>query len=129
MPGFPNGSSRPGDNRWTGSILAIDTASGELLWGHQAVPHDLFDRDMILAGIATLDGGRKVVISSGKAARVIGLDTDGTVLWDTPVGMHQNDDRDLFEGELEVLPGNAGGVLTADRDRRRRRLRLRCERT
>ncbi len=112
VPGFPNGTSRPGDNRWTASILALDTASGELRWGHQAVPHDLFDRDMILAGVATLAGGRKVVISAGKAARVIGLDPDGTVLWDTPVGKHQNDGVESFEGKLEVLPGISGGVVT-----------------
>lgn len=112
VPGFPNGASRPGDNRWTASVLAIDTATGELRWGHQAVPHDLFDRDMVLAGLATLDGGRKEVISTGKAGRVIGLDPDGTVLWDTPVGTHQNDDLESFEGEMEVLPGISGGVVT-----------------
>ena len=67
---------------------------------------------MILAGVATVAGGRKVVISAGKAARVIGLDPDGTVLWDTRVGKHQNDDIESFEGELEVLPGISGGVVT-----------------
>lgn len=34
------------------------------------------------------------------------------MLWDTPVGMHQNDGLTAFEGELEVLPGAAGGVVT-----------------
>ena len=112
VPGFPNGSSRPGDNRWTDSILAIDIATGELRWGHQAVPHDIFDRDTVLTGIATLPDGREVIISTGKLARVIGLDREGSVLWDTPVGMHQNDEVTSFEGELEVLPGAAGGAVT-----------------
>ena len=110
--GYPLGSSRPGDNCWTDSILAVDIATGELRWGVQHIPHDIFDRDAVLAAIATLEDGRKVVISTGKLGRVFGLDPDGTVLWDTPVGLHQNDDVTEFEGEIEVMPGNAGGVVT-----------------
>ena len=112
VPGYPNGTSRPGDNRWTDSILAVDIATGELRWGVQHIPHDIFDRDAVLTGIATLKDGSQVIISTGKLGRVIGLDPDGAVLWDTPVGIHQNDDLTEFEGEIEVLPGNAGGVVT-----------------
>ncbi len=110
--GFPNGSSRPGDNRWTDSILAVDLHTGQLRWGHQAVPHDIFDRDTVLTAVVNLPDGEQVIISTGKLARVIGLDPDGTVLWDTPVGMHMNDDLDTFEGALDVMPGAVGGVVT-----------------
>src|SRR5690606_9858661 len=48
--GFPNGSSRPGDNRWTDSALALDIDTGKLVWGHQAIAHDIFDRDAMLTG-------------------------------------------------------------------------------
>jgi glucose dehydrogenase len=113
-PGFPNGSSRPGDNRWTDSTLAIELETGALRWGHQAVAHDLFDRDTVLTALADTDqdGTGDVVIGSGKLGRVLGLSLEGDVLWDTPVGMHQNDDLDSFEGELEVLPGGTGGVIS-----------------
>jgi glucose dehydrogenase len=112
--GFPNGESRPGDNKWTDSIVAIDLDSGELRWGHQAVAHDLFDRDTILTAVVELprNDPSQVIISTGKLGRVIGLDPDGTVLWDTPVGMHQNDDVFTFDDALEVLPGVLGGVET-----------------
>ena len=110
--GWPNGTSRPGDNRWTDSILAIGIDDGELRWGRQHIAHDIFDRDAVLTGIATLADGRTVVISTGKMGRVIGLAPDGAVLWDTPVGIHQNDDLERFEGKLEVMPGAAGGVVT-----------------
>ena len=112
--GFPNGGSRPGDNKWTDSILAIDLDTGELRWGHQAVAHDLFDRETVLTAVADLDGDgqSQVIISTGKLGRVIGLNPNGRVLWDTPVGMHQNDDLNAFEGKLEVLPGASGGVVT-----------------
>ena len=111
--GFPNGESRPGDNKWTDSILAIDLDTGELNWGYQAVAHDLFDHDTVLTAVADLnDAQGQVIISTGKLGRVIGLDPNGKVMWDTPVGMHQNDDLASFEGEIEVLPGAAGGVVT-----------------
>jgi len=40
-----NGNARPGDNKWTGSILAINPDSGELAWGYQINPHDTHDWD------------------------------------------------------------------------------------
>ncbi len=112
LPEFPNGTSRPGDNRWTDSTLALDLDTGELVWGHQHRAHDLFDLDAALAAIATVDG-RQVVVASGKFGHVVGLDpASGTVLWDTPVGRHENDDLQSFTGELVVYPGYVGGVTT-----------------
>ena len=112
--GYPNGGSRPGDNRWTDSLVAVDLDTGELRWGHQAVAHDLFDRDTVLTAIVDLhdEAESQVIISTGKLGRVIGLDLSGELLWETPVGMHKNDGLNAFEGELEVLPGSAGGVVT-----------------
>ena len=112
VEGFPNGSSRPGDNKWTDSLLAIDTATGELIWGNQAIEHDLFDRDTIFTAIADLPDGTRTLIHTGKFGRVRGLDEDGEVLWDTSIGMHQNDEVESFEGPLDVLPGGQGGVTS-----------------
>jgi alcohol dehydrogenase (cytochrome c) len=40
-----NGQARPGDNKWTGSIVALDPDTGELQWGFQVSPHDTHDWD------------------------------------------------------------------------------------
>jgi alcohol dehydrogenase (cytochrome c) len=40
-----NGPARPGDNRWTCSIVAINPDNGQLAWGFQASPHDTHDWD------------------------------------------------------------------------------------
>lgn len=40
-----DGSSRPGDNLYTASVLAIDADSGKLKWYFQFTPHDLYDYD------------------------------------------------------------------------------------
>ena len=36
---------RPGDNKWANSIVALQAANGQLLWGFQLVHHDLWDYD------------------------------------------------------------------------------------
>jgi alcohol dehydrogenase (cytochrome c) len=40
-----DGSSRPGDNIYTASVLAIDPNTGKLKWYFQFTPHDLYDYD------------------------------------------------------------------------------------
>ena len=80
------------------------------MWGNQAIEHDLFDRDSVITAIADLPDGGRVVIHTGKLGRVRGLTEAGELLWDTPIGMHQNDDVESFEGPLDVLPGGVGGV-------------------
>lgn len=127
IPDYPAGDSRPGDNRWTNSTVALDAATGELRWGFQAFPHDIFDRDHVLTAIAEIpaDGGapdgqatngettRKVIISTGKGAVVFGLDSaTGEELWQTSVGKHQNDRLTSFDETIEVFPGVQGGVVT-----------------
>jgi alcohol dehydrogenase (cytochrome c) len=39
------GDSRPGDDLYTASVLAIDAATGTLKWYFQFTPHDLYDYD------------------------------------------------------------------------------------
>src|SRR5690349_5016678 len=39
------GATRPGDNKWTCSIVALDPDTGKLAWGFQVSPHDTHDWD------------------------------------------------------------------------------------
>ncbi|MCU1392141.1 MAG: Cytochrome c class [Ilumatobacteraceae bacterium] len=112
-PEFPNGSSRPGDNLYTDSLVALDLHTGRLKWYDQVTPHDLFDRDQIHAMISRLPNGDDVVVSAGKSGVVVGLDPDdGTELWRTEVGTHANDDLAQLGGPTIVSPGTYGGILT-----------------
>lgn len=108
----PNGSSRPGPNLYTDSVVALDLRTGSLRWYDQVHPHDLFDRDLVHTMIARV-GGRQVVIGTGKGGVVVGVDpATGQRLWTTPVGTHRNDDLQALDGPTEVTPGTFGGVLT-----------------
>lgn len=42
----PYGGERPGDNRWANSLVALDTRTGQLVWGKQLVHHDVWDYDL-----------------------------------------------------------------------------------
>jgi glucose dehydrogenase len=110
---FPNGTSRPGPNLYTDSTVALDVATGKLRWFHQVHPHDNFDRDLVHTLIARTRDGDDIVVGTGKGARVVGLDpASGEKLWETPVGLHQNDDLETLLGPTEVAPGTFGGVIT-----------------
>ena len=41
-----SGASRPGDNLYTVSLVALDADSGKLRWYYQQVPHDLWGYDL-----------------------------------------------------------------------------------
>lgn len=45
------GGTRPGDNRWANSVVALRAQTGELAWGFQAVHHDVWDWDIPAAPI------------------------------------------------------------------------------
>jgi outer membrane protein assembly factor BamB len=115
---FPGASSRPGPNLYTDSELALDS-SGELQWFQQVKPHDLFDGDFQISPIlatATIGGSsRDIVIGSGKLGHVVAFDRQtGEELWDTPVGLHRNDDLTTIPAgkTVTVAPGVYGGVET-----------------
>lgn len=116
---YPNGTSRPGPNLYTSSLIVLDHDSGDLEWYYQAVPHDLFDHDFQVSPILAtteIDGDeRDVVIGAGKVGDVVAIDRETQEeLWRTEVGRHENDDlEELPLGEeVTVYPGILGGVET-----------------
>jgi alcohol dehydrogenase (cytochrome c) len=117
-PEFPNGSSRPGPNLYTNSLLAVDGRTGRLLWYRQVLPHDIRDHDLQISPIITHQNIRgvrtEVVITAGKAGKVYAFRAaDGRSLWERPVGRHENDEGPLPDGELvTVFPSVLGGVET-----------------
>ena len=116
-PTYPNGSSRPGNNLYTDSMVALSASTGKLLWYHQVFPHDLYDRDEVQAMLVpvrqAVGGSSEVAISSGKGGFVLGLNPrTGRLLWKTAVGIHRNGDLPKLTGSTTVYPGTFGGVLT-----------------
>jgi alcohol dehydrogenase (cytochrome c) len=72
--GNPNpdwdGESRPGDNLYTGSLIALDPDTGTLKWHFQYTPHDTHDWDAnevpVLADLTVNGRMRKVVMMANR---------------------------------------------------------------
>jgi alcohol dehydrogenase (cytochrome c) len=117
-PEFPLGSSRPGDNLYTNSVLALDARSGRYRWHFQEAPHDLFDLDFqnppIVADVRCGRETRSLVIGSGKTGTVVALDPRraGKFVWRAAVGRHENDKLQTYGEEgVDVYPGSLGGII------------------
>jgi alcohol dehydrogenase (cytochrome c) len=86
--GYPWGTSRPGPDLYTDSVVKLSPA-GKLLWYYQLTPHDLFDWDLQNSPVLTTANGQPVVIDGGKAGVLVELNAQtGKLLWKLPVGMH-----------------------------------------
>ena len=67
--------SRPGDNLYTSSLLALDLRSGRLVWHYQQVPHDRWGYDAASSPVLMeVDhGGRRVPGGGARGKDRVGL--------------------------------------------------------
>jgi outer membrane protein assembly factor BamB len=119
---FPWGSSRPGPDLYTDSIVKLSATTGKLEWYYQLTPHDLYDHDLQDPPILANVGGRQLVLAAGKGGVVLALNAEtGRLLWKRSVGIHNGHDNDgLYAMKHEysrlklgatVYPGLLGGVI------------------
>jgi outer membrane protein assembly factor BamB len=116
-PKFPAGSSRPGPDLYTSSLVALNGETGKLLWYRQSVPHDVRDYDEMIPAIVTnipIAGVEtEVVAVAGKMGKVFAYRAeDGAHLWTVSVGKHQHDTGPLPSKPIDIFPGSLGGVET-----------------
>ncbi len=128
-----NGDSRPGDNLYTDSVVALDADTGKLKWYYQFSPHDEFDYDSVQVPVladmewAGKDGvkrPRKVMMWANRNGLFYVLDrTSGEFLLGKPFvdvnwmsgfdekgrPMRVSGKVPTPEGTL-IFPGNQGGT-------------------
>jgi glucose dehydrogenase len=113
---YPNGTSRPGPNNYSDSLVSLDPNTGGVRWFINANPHDLYDHDLqespVLATVTLNQTPTLMAFGSGKTGTVVAADANtGALLWKTDVGKHQNDQRqELPPGTTEIYPGTLGGI-------------------
>jgi outer membrane protein assembly factor BamB len=119
---YPWGSSRPGPDLYTDSLVKLNAATGKLQWYYQLAPHDLYDHDLQDPPILMSVGGKPVVITAGKGGTVVAVEQGtGKLLWKRNVGQHNGHENDgLYAMKHEysklhmpetVEPGLLGGVI------------------
>lgn len=108
-------STRPGDNLYTVSLVAVDADTGRLRWYFQEVPHDMWGYDVASPPVlfdAHVDGKTIPALAhAGKTGWVYVVDRrDGTFLFKSePFVPHSNMyARPTAEG-VDIAPGAAGG--------------------
>ncbi len=128
-----NGDSRPGDNLYSDSVVALDADTGKLKWYYQFSPHDEFDYDAVQIPVLAdmqwtgKDGQRrprKVMLWANRNGLMYVLDrTTGEFLMGKPFvevnWMNGFDEKGRpmrvtgkvpsAEGTL-IFPGNQGGT-------------------
>jgi outer membrane protein assembly factor BamB len=123
--GYPLGTSRPGPDLYTDSVVKL-SPQGKLLWYYQLTPHDLYDWDLQNSPVLTTANGHPVVIDGGKAGILIELNAQtGKLIWKLPVGVHTGHENDglLTENatptshvplpaKFVLEPGAFGGIET-----------------
>ncbi len=122
-PGYPWGTSRPGPDLYTDSVVKL-SPRGKLLWYYQLTPHDVHDWDLQDPPVLTTAAGQPVVIDGGKAGVLAELNArTGKLIWKLPVGAHNGHDNDGLLTEharpgahihlrslVCVEPGGFGGI-------------------
>jgi outer membrane protein assembly factor BamB len=123
--GYPWGTSRPGPDLYTDSVVKL-SPHGKLLWYYQLTPHDLFDWDLQDSPVLSTANGQAVVIDGGKAGILIELNAQtGTLIWKLPVGVHTGPQnaglitehatpasRIPLPAEFSLEPGVFGGIVS-----------------
>lgn len=105
---------RPGANLYTDSFIALDAATGRLVWYRQFIPHDVHDYDVSHVGpvfkTAVSGWTRNVVASTGKDGLLRLLDRDSTdILYTVPFTTRLNTEVAVTTTPVRVCPGTLGG--------------------
>jgi quinoprotein glucose dehydrogenase len=68
------GGTRPGDDKWANSVVALKASTGDFVWGFQVVHHDLWDYDVPAQPTLIDVRGRAAVAVTTKIGHVFVLD-------------------------------------------------------
>ena len=108
--------TRPGDNLYTVSLVAVDVETGKLRWYYQQVPHDMWGYDVASPAVlfdALIDGARVPAVGqASKTGWVYVLDRrNGKLLYKSEAFVPQSNlfARPTREG-VDIAPGAAGGA-------------------
>jgi alcohol dehydrogenase (cytochrome c) len=106
---------RPGDNRYTNSVVVLDVHTGKLLWYRQMVANDFHDWDLTQVSPlfqARIEGKDTALLTTvGKDGILRTLNRENhEVLYSTQVTTIKNADVPLTKEGMEACPGALGGV-------------------
>ncbi|HEX7118737.1 MAG TPA: PQQ-binding-like beta-propeller repeat protein [Longimicrobiales bacterium] len=107
-----DGAVRPGDNLYTGSIVALDGATGKPRWHFQYLPHDVWDLSGGSPPFIFHHGARKLIGHAGRTGWLYVVDaaTGRPVLRSDNFVPQANLFTHPTDEGIRVLPGANGGA-------------------
>lgn len=108
--------TRPGDNLYTVSLVALDADTGRMRWHFQQVPHDMWGYDVASPPVlfeAQVQGGKVPAVGqASKTGWFYVLDRrDGRLLYKSePFVPHSNTFKRPTPEGIEIAPGAGGGA-------------------
>ena len=104
------GDSRPGDDLYTASVLALDPDTGKLKWYFQFTPHDLYDYDAtqtpVLVDVEERGVTRRLLVQANRNGFLYILDrTNGKFLNATPFVQKLNWAKGVDASGRPILSG------------------------
>jgi len=109
------GESRPGDNLYTSSLVALDLKTGAYRWHYQQVPHDLWGYDVASPPVLfDLEMDGKIIPAIGQASKLgwyfVHDRRDGTLMLKSePFVPQENMFKAPTREGVVIHPGVAGG--------------------
>ena len=102
---------------YTDCIIALNATNGNMIWYYQTVPADVHNWDPgmpVQLFNTTINGAKTLVVGEGsKSGFYYELDAkNGTLLHETELGIHLNDNEAPKPSGSIVYPGTFGGVNT-----------------
>ncbi|MEO6209294.1 MAG: PQQ-dependent dehydrogenase, methanol/ethanol family, partial [Gemmatimonadaceae bacterium] len=86
-PGTWNPDQRPGDNKWSMTLMAQNPKTGEVRWAYQMTPHDAWDYDGVNENVLFDHGSQKLLAHFDRNGFGYTLDrTTGKVIVAKPYG-------------------------------------------
>jgi len=122
------GETRPGDNLYTASVLAVDPNSGKMKWYFQFTPHDLYDYDAnetpVVIDVQENGATRRLLVQANRNGFFYVLNrTNGKFLRATPFVKNLNwataidaSGRPVYSGKIptkdgtQICPGIVGAT-------------------
>jgi PQQ-dependent dehydrogenase (methanol/ethanol family) len=102
-----NGVVRPGPNRYSNSVMAVDVESGEMKWAHQNIAHETWDYDTHVSptvfDIKVGGETRRALILEDKGGNVYVIDAETGRLLERPEAPLKQD-HEWAQGFLAMPP-------------------------
>ncbi len=117
-PGPWNPDQRPGDNKWTSSLLARHPENGDAVWAYQMNPHDMHDYDgvneNVLLDININGRMRKILAHPDRNGRMYVIDraTGEVISAEAFSFVNTTEGVDLKTGRLKVNEAKTTGFKT-----------------